>query len=98
MPIETGAPIFTKEINENATISANLSPGDEIMPGFALAAREPSVVLGFGILLGLCVAGLIAALAAWIKAKKREDALTEDERDDSAKESGVQDEDVDNDA
>jgi hypothetical protein len=56
------------------------------------------VVLGFGILLGLCVAGLIAALAGWVRAKNREDALTEDERDDSAKESGVQDEDVDNDA
>jgi hypothetical protein len=59
------------------------------MPGFALAAREPSVVLGFGILLGLCVAGLIAALAAWIKAKKREETeIEKDERDDSAKESG----------
>ena len=89
MPIETGAPPLTKEIHEQATKSANLSPGDEVMPVLASVAREPSVVLGFGILLGLCVAGLIAALAAWIKAKKREETeIEKDERDDSAKESG----------
>lgn len=97
IPIEPIKTLLTDKIAEPANKTQNYKTEDGIISGIDRTTREPPVILGFGILLGLCVAGLIATLATWIKRKEKEDAGIEDEHNNNlAKEQQEPDEDADN--
>ncbi len=72
MTEEPDTPAQTLPSPEPVRATSGPEPEGGILSNFSGQIREPPVLLGFGIIFGLCIAGLIVALIAWHRKEEEE--------------------------